>query len=66
MPKPVGSRKAPTAERTVTSREARRLFGDLLNRAEYAGERIVVTRRGRVVAAIIGPDELRELPQHAA
>jgi prevent-host-death family protein len=45
---------------TVTAREARACFSDLINRAAYAKERVTITRKGRKMAAII-PMELYSL-----
>ncbi len=44
--------KGPTQ---VTVSQARRTFADLVSRAEFAGERIEITRRGRVVAVLTPP-----------
>ena len=41
--------------------EARDQLGQLVNRAEYNEERIVLTRNGRAVAAIVPMDVLRDL-----
>jgi prevent-host-death family protein len=41
--------------------EARDRLGQLVNRAEYNDERVVLTRNGRAVAAIVPVDVLREL-----
>jgi prevent-host-death family protein len=45
--------------------EARRIFTDVVNTAAYSGGRVVLTRRGRRIAAVISIGEwmrLRELP----
>jgi len=41
--------------------ELRRQFAEVLNRAEYQGERVVVHRRGKDAAAIIPIEDLRLL-----
>lgn len=41
--------------------QARAELSDLVNRAVYAGERIVLTRHGRPVAAIVSADDLQRL-----
>jgi len=41
--------------------EAKRSFSELLNRAAYAGERIVVTSHGNPKAAVISIEDLRRL-----
>jgi prevent-host-death family protein len=46
---------------TLTVAEAKNRFSDLLRRAEYGGERIVVERHGKPVAAIVSTDDLRRL-----
>jgi prevent-host-death family protein len=41
--------------------EARDHLGDLVSKAEHAHERIVLTRRGKPVAAVISIEDLRAL-----
>jgi prevent-host-death family protein len=41
--------------------ELRRALGDVLNRAEYQGERIIIHRRGKNAAALIPIEDLRLL-----
>lgn len=41
--------------------EAREQLGELVNRAAYNDERIVLTRHGRAVAALISVELLREM-----
>lgn len=48
---------------TVTTKEARDQLSDLVNRAAYGKERIVLTRRGKGVAALIPLDDLVALEQ---
>ena len=43
---------------TVTTVKAREAFSEMLNRAAYGKERIVLTRRGKGVAAIIPLEDL--------
>jgi len=38
--------------------DARDDFAELINRAAYGGERIVLTRRGKALAAIISAEDL--------
>ncbi len=45
----------------MTVAEAKNRFSDLLRRAEYGGERVVVERHGKPVAAIVSTDDLRRL-----
>lgn len=42
----------------VSTRELRSRLSDVLGRAMYAGERIGVTRNGRLAAVVIGIDDL--------
>jgi prevent-host-death family protein len=44
----------------ITATEAARNFSDILNRAQYKGERFEVTRGGTVVARIV-PGEAKRL-----
>jgi prevent-host-death family protein len=46
---------------SVTVAQAKNQFSDLLRRAEYAGERVVVHRRGKPVAAIVSTQDLERL-----
>ena len=49
----------PTRKRTdVTTVDARNNFSDLVNRAAYGKEQVVLTRRGRAVAAIVPIEDL--------
>ena len=43
--------------------EAKNRFSDLLRRAEYGGERVIVERHGKPVAAIVSTDDLRRLEE---
>ncbi len=45
----------------ISVADAKNRFSDLLRRAEYAGERLVVHRHGKPVAAIISTEDLRRL-----
>lgn len=48
---------------SVKAEEARNKFSDLVNRAAYGHERIVVTRRGKDVAAVVPMEDLRLIEQ---
>ncbi|BAL89444.1 hypothetical protein AMIS_42240 [Actinoplanes missouriensis 431] len=48
-------------DETVTVTQARAEFADLMNRAAYGGERIVVTRHGRPIGALISAADLERL-----
>ena len=45
--------------------EARKVFGDTVNRVAYRGERIVLERRGKDVAALVPIEDLRLLERLA-
>lgn len=47
----------------LASREAARGFSDLVSRAAYGHERIVLTRHGRPVAAVVSLEDLARLKQ---
>ena len=47
------------AEIRVSMTELRRRLGELVNRAAYGGERIVLLSRGAPKAAIVGIEQLR-------
>ena len=46
---------------TISAMNLREQIGDILNRVRYAGERFIVERRGKPVAAIVSVDELEHL-----
>jgi prevent-host-death family protein len=46
---------------SVPVTQARAEFADLINRAAYGHERIVITRHGRVIAALISAEDLERL-----
>ncbi|WP_212999130.1 type II toxin-antitoxin system Phd/YefM family antitoxin [Winogradskya consettensis] len=43
--------------------QARAAFADLINRAVYASERIVITRHGKPIAALISAEDLARLEE---
>lgn len=45
----------------MTTVEARENFSDLINKAAYGNERVVLTRRGKALAAVIPLADLNEL-----
>ncbi len=47
----------------VTTRELRSKLSDVLGRAMYGGERIGVTRNGKLVAVVISPGDLEALEE---
>jgi len=44
-----------------TTVEARNHFGDVINRAAYAKERVILTRRGQKLAAVVPIEDLELL-----
>lgn len=46
---------------TVTLSDARDSLGDLVNRAAYAGERVVIERRGKPAAVLVPVSDLETL-----
>jgi len=52
-----------TVTSEVTTRELRGQLADVLGRAMYAGERIGVTRNGKLAAVVIGVGDLEALEE---
>jgi prevent-host-death family protein len=50
-----------TPARTLNVAEAKRNFSELLARTAYAGDRFVIARRGKPIAALVGVADLRRL-----
>jgi prevent-host-death family protein len=48
----------------LTTSTARAQFADLVNRAEYAGERTIVHRRNRPVAAVVPIEDLELIERY--
>ena len=46
---------------TVSVSQARETFADLINRVAYRNERVLVTRRGRPIAAIVPIEQVEFL-----
>jgi prevent-host-death family protein len=46
---------------TLETTKAKDAFGDTLNRAAYGKERIILTRRGKPIAALVPLDDLELL-----
>ncbi|WP_234571927.1 type II toxin-antitoxin system Phd/YefM family antitoxin [Rhodohalobacter sp. 614A] len=47
--------------KTVNSSSARQSFSDILNDSGYGGQRIVVTRKGKAVAAVVPIEDLEAI-----
>ena len=45
----------------ISTADARKDFADIINQVSYGSEQIVLTRRGKGVAAIVSVEELRLL-----
>lgn len=45
----------------ISAMNLREQIGDVLNRVRYVGDRFIVERRGKPVAAIVSVDELEQL-----
>ncbi len=52
--------------KTITTVAARENFAELINQASYAGHRVVLTRRGKPVAALVSLHDLRTLEDKLA
>jgi prevent-host-death family protein len=52
-----------TVRRKVASSTARSEFADIVNRAAYAGERVIVHRRKKPIAAVVPLADLELLEQ---
>ena len=52
-----------TLATTLSTRELRANLSDVLGRASYGGERIGVTKNGRLAAIVIGGDDLLALEE---
>ena len=46
---------------TVSTREARENFSDVINRAAYGKERVILTRRGKALVAVVPMDDFEIL-----
>lgn len=47
--------------KTINSANARKTFSDLLNESGFGGRRIVVTRKGKAVAAMVPIEDLEAI-----
>jgi prevent-host-death family protein len=48
---------------TIRTADVRSNFSDIVNRAAYRKERVIITRHGKPIAAIIPIEDLDRLPQ---
>ncbi len=48
-----------TKKKSVSATAARQSFSESLNRAAYGGERVVIRRHGKEIAAVIPIEDLR-------
>lgn len=51
--------------KTITTVAARENFAELINQASYGGRRVILTRRGKPVAALVSLHDLRVLEESA-
>ena len=51
--------------REIPVTQARADLADLVNRVAYSGERVVLTRHGKAMAALVSADDLERLEQLA-
>lgn len=63
MDNPEGERKDTVAstEIEITASDARTRLTELVNRAEFGGERFKITRYGKIVGAIVGASDYERL-----
>jgi prevent-host-death family protein len=59
MTAPKATRKELSPE--VRAEDAKRTLGELLSRAAFGGERIPITRHGKLVAVLVGAEDLDRL-----
>lgn len=52
-----------TKKKSVSATAARQSFSESLNRAAYGGERVVIRRHGKEIAAVIPIEDLRLIEQ---
>ncbi|RZU63098.1 type II toxin-antitoxin system Phd/YefM family antitoxin [Zhihengliuella halotolerans] len=52
-----------TVTSEITTRELRSQLSDVLGRAMYAGERIGITRHGRLAAVVVSVEDLEALEE---
>ena len=61
MPETTESRKEKIEHAEYGAEEAKKIFGDLIARAGFGAERIVITRFGKEIAALIPISDLEVL-----
>jgi prevent-host-death family protein len=52
-----------TKKKSVSATAARQSFSESLNRAAYGGERVVIRRHGKEIAAVVPIEDLRLIEQ---
>ena len=52
--------------KTITTVAARENFAELINQASYGGRRVILTRRGKPVAALVSLHDLRALEDNTS
>jgi prevent-host-death family protein len=48
---------------TMTTVEARENFAEVVNQAAYGNQRVILTRRGKPLVAVVSLEELKSLEQ---
>ena len=61
--KPRRARASANGLRTMTAASARSQFSEIVNRTAFGGERVVVTRRGKALAALVPIGDLALLEE---
>jgi prevent-host-death family protein len=61
MEEPTESRKEKPQHAEIGAEEAKRSFGELVARVGFGGERIVITRFGKAIAALVPTRDLEAL-----
>jgi prevent-host-death family protein len=60
------ARKADALISEVGAEDARKVFGDILSRVGFGGERIAITRHGKPVAVLVSYDDYTRFIESAA
>jgi prevent-host-death family protein len=63
VPKFRRARASANDLRTMTAASARSQFSEIVNRTAFGGERVVVTRRGKALAALVSIGDLALLEE---
>jgi prevent-host-death family protein len=61
MEEPTETRKERRPNTEIGAEEAKRSFGELVARSGFGGERFVITRFGKAIAALVSTSDLEKL-----